>query len=159
MSHGPKFLNVCCTTEFSLMFVTPPSFLRSMSHSLESKVCHTTQFFPMYVTKPRILRCHTTQFSPMFVTPSSFLQCTVNRQNIIGIYITPLTLIQFTVHEQNIVCNNWWLKLQPAVILQNWSITAGCNSNNQLLQTRFCLLQPAVILTSDCWKQYFVHEQ
>ena len=86
-------------------------------------------------------------------------QYTVNRQNIIGIYIIPLTLIQFTVHEQNIVRNNWWLKLQPAVILQNCRLTAGCNSNNQLFQTRLCSLQPAVISTSDCCKQYFVYEQ
>ena len=28
-------------------------------------------------------------------------------------------------------------------MLQNCSITAGCNSNNPLLNTTFCLLQPA----------------
>ena len=37
------------------------------------------------------------------------------------------------------------VEITPAVILQNWSLTAGCYSNNQLLQTRFCSLQPAVI--------------
>ena len=87
------------------------------------------------------------------------LRSTVSGQNIIGIYIIPLALIQLTEDKQNLVCNNWWLKIQPAVILQNWSITAGCNSNNQLFQTRFCSLQPAVISTFDCCKQYFVYEQ
>ena len=62
---------------------------------------------------------------------------TVSGQNMIGIYIIPLTLIQLIEDEQNLVCNNWWLKLQPSVILQNWSITAGCSSNNRLLQKNF----------------------
>ena len=84
---------------------------------------------------------------------------TVSGQNIIGIYIILLTLIQLTENKQNLICNNWWLKIQPAVILQNWSITAGYNSNNQLLLTRFGSLQPAVFSTSDCCKQYFVSEQ
>ena len=61
----------------------------------------------------------------------------VNGQNTLGVYIIPLVLIQLTEDKQNLVCNNWWLKIQPAVILQNWSITAGCNSNNQLFETRF----------------------
>ena len=46
-----------------------------------------------------------------------YLTHTVNGQNITGIYIIPLTLIQLTDKKQNLVCNNWWLKLQPAVML------------------------------------------
>ena len=56
---------------------------------------------------------------------------TVSGQNIIGIYIIPLVLIQHADRKQNTVSNNWRLKLHPAVMLQNWSITAGCNSNNE----------------------------
>ena len=44
-------------------------------------------------------------------------------------------------------------------MLQNCSITAGCNSNNPLLNTTFCLLQLAVIWATDCCIQYFVFEQ
>ena len=44
----------------------------------------------------------------------------VSGQNTIGIYITLLVLIQSTDVEQNAVNNNWLLKLQPAVQLQNW---------------------------------------
>ena len=44
-------------------------------------------------------------------------------------------------------------------MLQNCSITAGCNSNNPLLNTTFCLLQPAVTWATDCRIQYFVFEQ
>ena len=79
------FSNVYHATQNSPMYVTPPSFLRCMSHSPEfSDVCHTAQNFPMYVTPPGFLRGmshspefsnvgHTTQFSPMYVTPLSFL--------------------------------------------------------------------------------------
>ena len=62
----------------------------------------------------------------------------------IGIYIIPLILIHHADSKQNIVSNNWRLKLHPAVMLQKCSITAGCNSNNQLLHTTFCLLQPTI---------------
>ena len=44
-------------------------------------------------------------------------------------------------------------------MLQNCSITAGCNSNNSLLHTTFCLLQPAVTWATGCRIQYFVIEQ
>ena len=71
--------------------------------------------------------------------------CAVSGQNIISIYTKPLALIQLTEDKQNLVCNNMWLKLQQAVILQNWSITADCNSDNQLFQIRICSLQLAVI--------------
>ena len=42
-------------------------------------------------------------------------------------------------NEYNFVCNNWLLELQPPVRLQFWNITAGCNFDHQLLQTRFYL--------------------
>ena len=45
---------------------------------------------------------------------------TVSGQNTVGIYITLLILIQPTDVKQNAVNNNWLLKLQPAVQLQNW---------------------------------------
>ena len=66
------------------------------------------------------------------------------------IYIIQLTLIQHTDNKQNIVCNTKRLKLHLAVILQNCSITFSCNSNNQLLHTTFCLLQPGVTWAIDC---------
>ena len=51
--------------------------------------------------------------------------------------------------KQNIVCNNQRLRSHPAVILQKCSITAGCDSNNQLLSTTFCL-----IWATDCCIQF-----
>ena len=44
----------------------------------------------------------------------------INRQNTIGRELTPSALIQPTGNEQNAV-NNWLLKLQPALKLQNQS--------------------------------------
>ena len=44
---------------------------------------------------------------------------TVSGPNKIGRELTPLTLIQPTDFQQNAVNNNWLLKLQPAVMLQN----------------------------------------
>ena len=40
----------------------------------------------------------------------------------------------------SIVWNNWFLELQPTVILQFCILTAGCNFNHQLLHTKFCLV-------------------
>ena len=57
----------------------------------------------------------------------------------IYMYITLLALIKITEDKQNLVCNNSWFKLQPAVILQNGSITAGCFFNIRLMKTIFCL--------------------
>ena len=51
------------------------------------------------------------------------------------------------------------MKFHVALMLQNYSITAGCNSSNQMLHTTFCLLQPALIWATDCCIQYFVNEQ
>ena len=43
----------------------------------------------------------------------------MNPQSMDKAYIVPLDLIQLTDEKQNLVCNNWWLELQPAAMLQN----------------------------------------
>ena len=45
---------------------------------------------------------------------------TVSGQNKIGRELTLLAFIQPTGNKQNAVNKNWLLKLQPAVMLQNW---------------------------------------
>ena len=45
---------------------------------------------------------------------------TVSGQNTICVYIIWLEFIQLNENEQNDVCNNWSIKSQPAVMLQNW---------------------------------------
>ena len=80
----------------------------------------------------------------------SFDASTVSGQNTIGRELTLLAFIQHTVNEHYIAPFNWLLKLQPAVMLQDCRMTAGCNSTNQLLHTVFCFfLQPTMILTID----------
>ena len=45
---------------------------------------------------------------------------TVSGQYTIGREFTPMALIQPTDDRQNAVYSTWLLKLQPAVMLQNW---------------------------------------
>ena len=73
------------------------------------------QFAPLDRKFNEVSRCH------QFFYVCIILQVvTVSRQNTIGIYITRLILIQPTDVKQNAVNNNWFLKLQPAVMLQSW---------------------------------------
>ena len=54
---------------------------------------------------------------------------TVSGQNIIGIYIIPLALIKLIKKKPKSYMQQ--MVVEITVILQNWSITASCNSNNQ----------------------------
>ena len=73
----------------------------------------------------------------------------------VSIYVIPLSFIQLTENKQNLVCNNWYLKLQPAVILQNLSITA---SKHPIVPNRFLFITAGCYFNI-CCKQYFIYEQ